>query len=849
METSHTTKDEPQKIITKVVDKFIEEPSPVDAKVFISEKPKITAKQFVDMHSVQSNPKRFIEGVSFNQLSQEFISGESAKKNTLEIVSDIASTPNLSRKVRAQRIIDQTIGVKSSASLYSTLTSWLRASYRPILWAVAWGIAISIGVGLVYLMFTAGSWGLFLGMLQYLGVKVLPSAISNALKNAGMSVASQLSTSKLLQAAKKSERIQKILQTKVPDAYIRSTMKRIGVDLGKEQMTVEDMSTTVINNGLSVGFYFMTGNPYGYVYSTGLSLATTVGKKMVGKAAKIAYTTSDKIVKGVDIIRQRTANTILSGGNVPKTVVETINELDPKTTPAIKTTVDAPNRTETTRTFTNTIVENKKAVFATTAAVALVTVALAGDASAFTEMMKTQVSAFGESAVQKLGELSLTGFNIAKKSSVARTALTNFLLQKAGVNKITELFADKLTPGQKKELRSLAEAIKTEKNESTLAKLSNKFIGLLSGGYYTSDKLKKMSRDKLLSVYKKIAPPSVKRNIGRYTVQQLRDAIVREQTSRLTRLNGMVSNYTQTALNTITATVVQESVVEGYSYYKATSAQIDEELAKIEGMKLREESIKEAHKAKEELAKVRRAEAKAASTAARARQKARAKLEKIRKDAAHTKALERAKIRAAERDLRSAALAEQLSRTADVIILQDDGVAHPLPPENLILPESLQKSLDWEFTPLGQYAAKEIAKSSTNWIPGLGWVQGAIQKVNMGLTTAETAKNLGKVAEVVTRLHMGEVPSDIEPVLGKLDDVLSVRVPDLTTAVEDIIKTDKLNAKEIVLRTLKDKIIEGWDAKKVAYEIGKAFLIGTGDDIGIDITEMYGYEIWKQAFA
>ena len=81
----------------------------------------------------------------------------------------------------------------------------------------------------------------------------------------------------------------------------------------------------------------------------------------------------------------------------------------------------------------------------------------------------------------------------------------------------------------------------------------------------------------------------------------------------------------------------------------------------------------------------------------------------------------------------------------------------------------------------------------------------------------------------------------------KVGKILKMRVPNLGDAVEGLTQTSKPYMRDMVLRKLKDKILEGWDNQQLAMEIGKEIL-GNPKNIRSDVLETIGAEIWKRAF-
>ncbi len=549
------------------------------------------------------------------------------------------------------------------------------------------------------------------------------------------------------------------------------------------------------------------------------------------------------------------------------------------------------NKTELAKDTRQVLEDNRSLAFASTAAMALIGLAFAGtvggDIASYTtglqEIMKEQISVYGAETLAKLGTISTIGYDIISESKFAKVTLVSYLLDKIGVNKLLDVFVDKLIPEQKKELKDLAQAIKRERDKTALANFAEKFLGILTGGYYTASNLKKTKLRDLQLIYKNLFPDDV--NWKKYMDTQLRDAIIQEQSGRKRRISQLLTSAIKQTLHAATAATVYQISVDGYAYAKANMTELEKNIIDVEkqkpekkaqtleerrklgelrraqtkvkleklkqelktkkqeieveeGLRQREKSIKEAQILKEKMKTEAHAEA--------------AKIKEIRKiviekqKIEHQEALKRLAERVEKRQLKVAALTEDLARKMDVTIITKEGVSHPLPPEELLLNPELQKALDIEVTPLTEYLMKETAKASVSWIPGVGWIQSAIDKINIGLATTETVKDVAKIAEVLVRLDHGETEIDVTH-WDTLNNLLKQRIPSLTKLADEIIKTSKINVKELVLRKLKDKIIEGWDNQRVVLEVGKEIL-GPGEDFGVDVTEMFGSDLWKKAF-
>jgi hypothetical protein len=227
----------------------------------------------------------------------------------------------------------------------------------------------------------------------------------------------------------------------------------------------------------------------------------------------------------------------------------------------------------------------------------------------------------------------------------------------------------------------------------------------------------------------------------------------------------------------------------------------------------------------------------------RTKAKMKLKEDKIRR---HTEALERLQDRVKIKQIRESILADEIAKKMGVVVVTNEGVSHPLPPEEIIMPKDIQKELDYEFTPLTDYVIKKVGGSWLHYVPLVGFFAESIDMTNVLFQTGEMAKEIVKVSDIVTRLERGESDIDLKS-YENVDQILKQRLPSITDLLDDTFKFTKYNVKEEILRLMKDKIIEGWDNERLSYEIARTFL-GPGRKLGEESMQILGGEIWKKAF-
>ena len=501
-----------------------------------------------------------------------------------------------------------------------------------------------------------------------------------------------------------------------------------------------------------------------------------------------------------------------------------------------------------TKPVADTIVENKKLAFASAVAIGLVGMALAGNATGLNDILFESVSQFGKEASLKLGEVA---WSLAD-SELSKVAVTNMLLEKVGVNKIIGIFADKLSPEQIKEIKSLASQIRQEKSKRSV--LSAKFLSILSGEtYYSGKELKNMNLIKLKNIYHKLNPKDKKwRKHG--GPKHYRNLIAREQSLRLKRMNSIISSVIHTSLKTLTSTVVYRSAIGSYEYLQKAKSRYNDllqERLKQEGLRQREQSIKDARKFREELREQRRFEAKEQNRKALAEKAARDEAKKISEMEKNQEARRKLQLRQSTKQLKEAAKAEEQAKIMDVILVNPTtGEVHPTPHKDALANKALWDALEgFEVTPFIGKIIKEVAKSTVHSVPGIGWIAAVTDKINLGLDVSEVIKDLGKIAEVIARLEMGESGTQIKPTLGKLDPILKHRIPSLGNAVDEIVKIDKVNLADEGLRILRHAYVEGWSKTRITLEFGKVILMGHGGgEISPEIISHIGETTMKKIF-
>lgn len=432
-----------------------------------------------------------------------------------------------------------------------------------------------------------------------------------------------------------------------------------------------------------------------------------------------------------------------------------------------------------------------------------------------------------------------------KESETAKYSMYTLLSNAIGMNKLVGLFMDKLTPVQIAELFKITEDLSKTKNPSVKTRLITKFFDVLLGEIYTKKKLETMSTYQLGIVAKK---KGIKVSDG--TPKNLIiSAILSRQQQILNQYLGVVTNVIGNAVKTGISVAVTKKVTETVTplAYDVVSSSINKFLATeptvvpsaetISGvqdsLKIVEEEIKKMPiEVQEEPENLRRE---------RLRQEAKEYIKKVRDervviekepDPELIKSMERRKtahqradeIRARKEAELTIKLQDELKRTGLMVPTESGGFMPAPSDEHLMDPKIREVLKDIHFTPLSDLLIRETAKSSISMIPGVGWVQGAINNINMGLSATETFKDLYKISNVLLEVTEGTSSIDIgKENIQMLDEALKFRLPNLSDAIENLVRQEPVSALHAVQRVMREVIGRGLTKEETAIEIAREF--------------------------
>lgn len=858
-------------------------------------------------------------------------------KSTVDTVAEILNDPTTTRQEKISRVVDRTVGKLVTEEEKSILSAWLWDASKNILWTVAWSIALYLAVTVVYTAFVGGSWWSLLSVLKhFFGEEALP-IVSKTLKTMGI-VVPQLGITGAMMVMKRNPRYRKILEQKVPDWYITRTLGNLG--LVSKSMNLEDLITTLGNVSIQVTKTAIFGGSYAnLLYSLGLGLSFKAGAQGISSAKEYLMQNLTKsqqkrivppeavtevLVKRSIEVKRRVSRRVLNETveNIADDVVEIVQEenakfteevqnvaeqtkkvvpatrrrrraLDPledKKTKSLSSEPTPPPNTETPKTLTDTIMENKLLMMAGAASLSLVTVALTGNTEELIDLFSDQMQSLaGSESVARLGNIALAGFDMAKESSLAKSVLYNAVLDKVGIGKLINDFSDYLTAAQKIELRNLAHAIKHERNKSLARKSLDRFFGIISGGYMSLEKLQRLHKSSLVRLYRELNPSD--KNYSKYDENTLRFAIHSHQLARIQRLNSILTAATRKGLKKATKMVMKKSITltaaqiqsrlddfdaeakkfeqmmvnkkaEADALAEKLTARRSERLAKLQDEAIRAKQLADAEEMRKKImedivAREKLAELQRLQEIEDLKEKFRAEraAKKLAREEAHKKAVERIEKKKLMRDLADAEYMNEMSKIMDVVVVDENGDSYPLASEDLLVPEELREMTDWYVTPLIGHLAKEAAAASTNLIPGVGWVNNIIRNINRVQGISETVKDVSRIRDFLVALDKGESLEQFSKEnTEKLDALHSIRIPTLDKIVDDVIQIGgRTHVQDIVIRAMKDKALHGWDMTRVQWEIGKnlAKSLGVGQEgemFSFDFSSLIGGSVMSKIF-
>lgn len=559
----------------------------------------------------QSKAEEVLKAVEMappNTLAAERILGIANEGVVTDSIGDVIRS-NLGRDMKMLLVRRKlTAGLKDGA-VASYVTSWLSASWRPILWSVAWSTAVTIGITLAYIYISSGSWLLLLKILYQNGIRVIPDAVKSALKSAGVPLGVDATVFAVLGLAKFSRTGQRVLEAPIPTSYIVPILDRLGID--PANITIESATKNLISQGVA----YMRGDWASYLISTGISFAPSALRAGYSRLPTLRRSNARRarvsprrrltrniasVVETGEKIAEDVAVDVLNANkraiDVMKRATETIKSTQPSLAHADLSTdtlserrsrkkLVTPQEVQVSPVVSDVLEDNRITSVATAAAATLVAVAAGGALAATTgdvsiltnavsSLMGNSSAVAASMANSAVLQKTMEGGKMLAESSLARTAIAKALVDKVGVTSLIRNMVEYIGPKRAKRVRSIAEAIKQENNKGKLTNLSNKLFMTLMISYRDPASLKKMSKKALLEIIRKELPPGTYRKVSKQSVGQLATIIVNAQNKRANRIRDMVVGGVSSALSTVAASVVAEGAYKGYKYATASESEI-----------------------------------------------------------------------------------------------------------------------------------------------------------------------------------------------------------------------------------------------------------------------------------
>jgi len=140
--------------------------------------------------------------------------------------------------------------------------------------------------------------------------------------------------------------------------------------------------------------------------------------------------------------------------------------------------------------------------------------------------------------------------------------------------------------------------------------------------------------------------------------------------------------------------------------------------------------------------------------------------------------------------------------------------------EQLLPPDLADVLKQTEFNPLYHAVKKYGISNAGTWIPGYGYYANMVANANLGIDTINIGKSTYNIALTIKKSPLFSTGSAVESLpLAPLGDI--PKIPDIAAIVAENMKTTKINAYEVVLSTMKDKIQNGWDNTQFITELAK----------------------------
>jgi hypothetical protein len=823
----------------------------------------------------------------------------------------VRKTEGLTGKVSAKEVLREVLRGSSVASrvTYETFKEIMSSMVTPQNLARS---ALIVGAS-VPLMFVA-SGGTIIGLLSFassLGISAVPTFVWSFASSLGVSLAGQAGIKGVINALKSTSRGKKILDAKIPKVMMNRWTRILGIPLDNNTTFGDVLSSTV-----TASASIFTGGMTSFVFSRGIG-ATIEGVSNIpslvrrgGAAVANAYSERAKtklrnlpvkIMDKVDALKDEEVDSF----NIMDEVLKEVEVINKELKEEVGSVPEIPARRQ--------VRKEKKSI----------------DEPVASLIQKGRIAMLSTAAVSAAvalatgtADLSLIGGAISSGSqSVVDLALESEMATKTIISIVTSTGASKL-------VNPIIKKVVGDKFKKALSGGSNsKALNILTGGkVYGANALKKLSKQELLKIAKNRGLNLV---VGS-SIEEIRKKVYEAESKAVADLQGVLQTIVSSALVAGvggvvsagmsdvmeklkveplpgSAAIVEPPPVEiPLDELKIPLERVDEVVRDQEVFSILEstpeqefdlalESARADAFAKGELERATEAQAKlevekAVKEAQESARLAREEhlLEKRRifdeirdkrplyskpagpelpKTAGPSDAAIRAAQKIATRRLREAALLEQTSLNADVVIMKP-AVFDPVTGQQISGPEAavgtavpvmemdprIEEALSaFEFTPLMMKVAKMGVESATGFIPGVGSLNSMISNINTGLDVATFMKRVSTINTVVTNINAGEAV-DMEAVRQGM--AAGIRIPTLGDAINSAWKVDSVNlgsvVKDAIAKELASTGVEalkgGINVERLYLSIGRQVLWGQGAGEGLGLTDWMLSSIGKQIY-
>lgn len=716
------------------------------------------------------------------------------------------------------------------------------------------------------------TWSVLLGTLHYLGSEILPGALKNVLVSAGFQGAAKLTVTGLMRAMQSNQALKRVLEQRLPEGYLNACLQGLGIT--HRNTKVKDIVQQVLTHSLSIGQSVATGNYTGLLFSAGVqaAFATARGLQQAAHLAKGAIT-KETAQRVMDLFQEATDAVVgdLFEGATTTTTTTT-------TEAATEATTFIPPSTQLkfeTVSATLPAVDMATSHWRQTATLTSMTTAMFGVAFAATTGDVMDVAAFIHGQSLQITQVALDAAQFALEQEIVRTQLMKLLLNSVGVEAIIGRMTTDMTQGQIQQLTTYLR----QKNPKALQLLIGEHI-------WTKQQLQAMSVDQLRKHFQAFSSkPTPKAKLA------LIAAIQSEQQQRIQQLQATLVNGLSVGISSATAYTLQAVMADAYAYANTTQipkappvdhapvpnpVEQQEYLERLQndiqvqkaGVQLDTQDhsvpdpqvlVNEAdqiaqgmlHRAADmekvnQWQEAERAAAKVTKQAMLEARKVREMAARAEAHARHAAAVRRAHAKLLER-IRQAAELEDAALKAATIIVTPLGQAAPIPVDEVLLDPKILEALDITMTPITQWLAKEAAKSTLSFVPGVGWLQEQANTINRVMQAGQAGARLYDIYQTIVAVDQGLDPASVK-LAPEVHTFFNQQLPALDTLLfDEALQTEKIHLKSLVLNLLTDKVLYGWDNDRVAQELYSAVMYGQ-KGIHMDIQQSMGFKLWKYAF-